>query len=96
LLEKEKEIARLKDEFSERLNERWKELKLLKNEYMKENEDLRKQLESQINENAKLKVKIIDYKKNAEGLEKQERVINVIHPILFDNLESEKRPRKTF
>lgn len=76
-MDKEKEIARLKDEFSERLNERLREVKLLRTEYQKENENLRKQLEIQITDNAKLKVQIIDYTKTLEGLQRKDQIITV-------------------
>lgn len=81
-MDKEKEIARLKDDFSEKLNERWKELKALKGEYQRENENLRKQLEIQITDNAKLKVQIIDYTKTLEGLQKKDQTITVLKKLL--------------
>jgi hypothetical protein len=49
----------------------------MKEEYAKENEALRKQLEEQKNENAKLSLQILDFNKNLEGIQKKDQVINV-------------------
>mmetsp|Transcript_37062 Transcript_37062/g.33338 ORF Transcript_37062/g.33338 Transcript_37062/m.33338 type:complete len:294 (+) Transcript_37062:1325-2206(+) len=56
LIKKEEEIVVLKKEFNERIEDNWKKLKNIKQDYQGEIEQLRRQLENQLNENTKLKV----------------------------------------
>lgn len=58
----------------------------MKEEYQKETENLRKQLDEQLSENAKLKLQIIDYTKTLDGLKKKDQVIDVIASFDFSKM----------
>jgi len=75
-LEKNEEIAIIKNAFEKKLNENWERLKIMKEEYQKENEKLRKALEEQRNENSQLRVSAIETTKNLESLNKKDQMID--------------------
>jgi len=77
-MEKDREVAQMKAEFDRRLNEGWERSKQLKEEYQRNNENLRRQYESQAAENAKLKVQVIDYTKTIENLQRKDQAIDVL------------------
>lgn len=86
-MEKQEEIAIVKQAFEKKLNENWERLKTMKEEYQKDNEKLRKQLEEQRNENAQLRVQLIESTKNQEILHKKDVNIQVeIFCIKLSNL----------
>jgi len=75
--EKDKEISQLKAEFERRLNQAWERQKLVKEDYQRDIEQIKKQLELQSNENAKLKVEVIDFTKSLENLKRKDQAIEV-------------------
>ena len=77
-MEKQEEIAIVKQAFEKKLNENWERLKQMKEEYQRDNEKLRKQLEEQRNENAQLRVQNIENTKNIENLHKKDQFIQVM------------------
>ena len=77
-MEKEKEVALMKAEFERRLAEGWERSKRTKEDYQRDYDTLRKQLESQATENAKLKVQVIDYSKTIENLQRKDQAIEVL------------------
>lgn len=77
-MEKDKEVAQLKAEFERRLAEGWDRSKRTKEDFQRDLDTLRKQLELQATENAKLKVQVIDYTKTIENLQRKDQAIDVI------------------
>lgn len=76
-METERKIATLKAEFDRRLNDHHERLKQTKLEHQNAMDQMKRQLELQMTENAKLKVQVIDFSKTIENFQRKDQIINV-------------------